>query len=74
MLYINPAPESEFEKTLLLPGLQALFRDYSASTFSVSTKNNAHCEFGVFGCRFVPPAVDDEPKIAPIGSPIRYRK
>lgn len=33
MLYIDPAPLSEFEKTLLLPGLQAMFRDHSSSIF-----------------------------------------
>lgn len=33
MLYIDPAPVSEFEKSLMLPGLQQLFRKRSATLF-----------------------------------------
>jgi len=49
MLYIDPAPLSEFEKTLLLPGLQALFRDHSSSVV-YSTQGSLY-EYGVFGWR-----------------------
>jgi hypothetical protein len=42
MLYIDPAPLSEYEKTLVLPGLQALFRDHSsAMVYTTSTIINA---------------------------------
>jgi len=49
MLYIEPAPLSEFEKTLLLPGLQALFRDHSSS---VVYSTQGSYEYGVFGWRY----------------------
>ena len=46
MLYIDPAPVSEFEKTLLLPGLQAMFRDHS---FQSCEGKETLCEYGLFG-------------------------
>lgn len=49
MLYIDPAPLSEFEKTLLLPGLQAIFRDHSSSLFYSNKMNGNLCEYGLFG-------------------------
>mmetsp|Transcript_29649 Transcript_29649/g.45871 ORF Transcript_29649/g.45871 Transcript_29649/m.45871 type:complete len:771 (-) Transcript_29649:142-2454(-) len=49
MLYIDPAPLSEFEKTLLLPGLQAMFRDHSSSIFYSNKTNGNLCEYGLFG-------------------------
>jgi hypothetical protein len=49
MLYIDPAPLSEFEKTLLLPGLQAMFRDHSSSIFYSNKMNGNMCEYGIFG-------------------------
>ena len=51
MLYIDPAPLSDFEKTLLLPGLQALFRDHSSSIFYSNKMNGNLCEYGLFGYR-----------------------
>ena len=49
MLYIDPAPVSEFEKTLLLPGLQAMFRDHSSSIFYSNKMNGNLVEYGLFG-------------------------
>lgn len=49
MLYIDPAPLSEFEKTLLLPGLQAMFRDHSSSIFYSNKMNGNIYEYGMFG-------------------------
>ncbi len=49
MLYIDPAPLSEFEKTLLLPGLQAMFRDYSSSIIYSNKTNGNLFEYGIFG-------------------------
>ena len=52
MLYIDPAPLSEFEKTLVLPGLQALFRDHSASMYNAMNKSSPPpLEYGCFGFR-----------------------
>lgn len=51
MLYIDPAPLSEFEKTLFLPGLQAIFRDHSSSIFYSSMNESSPCEYGPFGFR-----------------------
>jgi hypothetical protein len=34
MIYISPAPESMFEKSLALPGLKSLFRQHSAVLYS----------------------------------------
>lgn len=52
MLYIDPAPLSEFEKTLLLPGLQAIFRDHSSSIFySTMIGSSSPYEYGPFGYR-----------------------
>jgi hypothetical protein len=49
MLYIDPAPLSEFEKTLLLPGLQAVFRDHSSSIVNSTTNKHPPYEYGLFG-------------------------
>eukprot|EP00578_Thalassiosira_sp_NH16_P010951 CAMPEP_0181123530 /NCGR_PEP_ID=MMETSP1071-20121207/25955_1 /TAXON_ID=35127 /ORGANISM="Thalassiosira sp., Strain NH16" /LENGTH=963 /DNA_ID=CAMNT_0023208691 /DNA_START=531 /DNA_END=3422 /DNA_ORIENTATION=+ len=49
MLYVDPAPLSEFEKTLLLPGLQAIFRDHSASVFSFTLGKSSPYKYGPFG-------------------------
>eukprot|EP00571_Detonula_confervacea_P014238 CAMPEP_0172297732 /NCGR_PEP_ID=MMETSP1058-20130122/647_1 /TAXON_ID=83371 /ORGANISM="Detonula confervacea, Strain CCMP 353" /LENGTH=855 /DNA_ID=CAMNT_0013006917 /DNA_START=472 /DNA_END=3039 /DNA_ORIENTATION=+ len=51
MLYIDPAPLSEFEKTLLLPGLQAIFRDHSSSIFYSAMSKSSPYEYGSFGYR-----------------------
>jgi hypothetical protein len=51
MLYIEPAPLSEFEKTLLLPGLQALFRDHSSFEFYSTSDESSPHEYGPFGYR-----------------------
>lgn len=51
MLYIEPAPLSEFEKTLLLPGLQALFRDHSSFVFYSTLDKSSPHEYGLFGYR-----------------------
>ena len=51
MVYIDPAPLSEFEKTLLLPGLQAIFRDHSSSIFYATMAKNSPYEYGPFGYR-----------------------
>jgi hypothetical protein len=51
MLYIDPAPLSEFEKTLLLPGLQAIFRDHSSSIFYSSMGESACGKYTPFGYR-----------------------
>ena len=68
MLYIGPAPISEFEKTLLLPGLQAMFRDHSSSILSSSSLlEKSYCEYGIFGYKFCQQRVEDETKPAPIG-------
>ena len=51
-LYIDPAPLSEFEKTLLLPGLQAIFRDHSSYIFiSTMGSSSSQYEYGNFGYR-----------------------
>lgn len=52
MLYIDPAPLSEFEKRLVLPGLQAMFRDQSASVYNASNKISPPLEYGWFGFRY----------------------
>jgi len=49
MLYIDPAPLSEFEKTLLLPGLQAIFRDHSSFVFHSTMNKSSPYEYGLFG-------------------------
>jgi hypothetical protein len=49
MLYIDPAPLSEFEKTLQLPGLQAIFRDHSASIFYSTLGKSSPYVYGPFG-------------------------
>lgn len=54
MLYIDPAPLSEYEKTLVLPGLQALFRDHSsAMVYTTSSINDSSLQkphqYGPFG-------------------------
>ncbi|KAL3809096.1 hypothetical protein ACHAXA_010617 [Cyclostephanos tholiformis] len=49
MLYIEPAPLSEFEKTLSLPGLQALFRDHSYYLFHSTLDERSPREYGPFG-------------------------
>eukprot|EP00581_Thalassiosira_minuscula_P006919 CAMPEP_0183703118 /NCGR_PEP_ID=MMETSP0737-20130205/976_1 /TAXON_ID=385413 /ORGANISM="Thalassiosira miniscula, Strain CCMP1093" /LENGTH=923 /DNA_ID=CAMNT_0025929823 /DNA_START=476 /DNA_END=3247 /DNA_ORIENTATION=- len=55
MLYIDPAPLSEFENTLLLPGLQAMFRDHSFSIFySTTAAKGSPLEYGPFGYRNAP--------------------
>lgn len=51
MLYIDPAPLSEFEKTLVLPGLQAIFRDHSTSIFYSTMSKDSLYEYGSFGHR-----------------------
>lgn len=48
MLYIDPAPVSEYEETLLLPGLKALFRDLSTSVYNSLHKCNT-MKYGIFG-------------------------
>jgi len=55
MLYIDPAPLSEFEKTLLLPGLQAMFRDHSSSIFYSTMNKISPYEYGPFGYRSTQP-------------------
>ena len=64
MLYIDPAPVSELEKSLLLPGLQALFRDFSNSIFNSLYKDNKR-EYGLFGYKSVPQV---RRKTVPLGS------
>lgn len=49
-LYVDPAPLSFYEETLQLPGLQALFRDRSAS---IVYKEDPSYEYGVFGWKKV---------------------
>lgn len=49
MLYVDPAPLSEFEKTLLLPGLQAIFRDHSSSIFYSTLGKSSPYKYGPFG-------------------------
>ena len=34
MMYVNPAPFSDFDKSLMLPGLQDLFRQRCATMWS----------------------------------------
>ena len=51
MLYVDPAPVSEFEESLLLPGLKALFRDFSTSIFISLHKDNKR-EYGLFGYKY----------------------
>ena len=51
MLYIDPAPLSDFEKTLLLPGLQAIFRDHSSSIFYSTMNEGSPYQYGLFGYR-----------------------
>lgn len=55
MLYVYPAPLSEFEKTLVLPGLQAIFRDHSSSIYYSSIGKSAthEYEYGLFGFKSV---------------------
>ena len=75
MLYIDPAPLSEFEKTLLLPGLQAIFRDHSSSIFYSSLSSSSSCcEFGLFGYRNtqVGPNNDAASTNASIGKPLQH--
>lgn len=48
MLYIDPAPVSEYEEGLLLPGLKALFRDFSQSVYNSLHEDCAY-EYGMFG-------------------------
>lgn len=68
MLYINPAPLSEFEKTLLLPGLQALFRDHSSSVLRELRKDESTYEYGLFGYKCNHPDEDRHRRgLAPIG-------
>ena len=45
-LFVYPAPLSDYEETLQLPGLQSLFRDHSAS---IVYKQDPSYEYGVFG-------------------------
>ena len=54
MLYIDPAPVSEFERTILLPGLQVLFRDHSHSVAYLNGEEGTPNEYGMFGYRKVP--------------------
>jgi hypothetical protein len=49
MLYIEPAPLSEFERTLLLPGLQSLFRDHSSYLYHSTLDERSTREYGPFG-------------------------
>jgi len=51
MLYMDPAPLSEFERTLALPGLQAMFRDHSSSIFFSTIEEGSPWEYGPFGYR-----------------------
>ncbi|KAL9179873.1 hypothetical protein ACHAXT_007843 [Thalassiosira profunda] len=68
MLYIDPAPLSEFEKTLVLPGLQAIFRDHSSSLFYSSLGKSCPYEYGPFGYRNVRIGdSSDSTTTAPIG-------
>lgn len=53
MLYVDPAPMSEFEKTLSLPGLRALFRDHSASIVHSAMGGGSPYKYGMFGYRKV---------------------
>lgn len=48
MIYIDPAPISEYEEALLLPGLKALFRDFSNSVYN-SLHKDCTREYGLFG-------------------------
>eukprot|EP00804_Cyclotella_cryptica_P027316 CCRYP_019632-RA/>CCRYP_019632-RA protein AED:0.27 eAED:0.29 QI:0/0/0/1/1/1/3/0/640 len=67
MLYIDPAPVSDFEGTLLLPGLQAIFRDYSNSVFNSLCKDKTR-EYGLFGYKqSLPQKLSNEVRLAPIG-------
>ncbi|KAL7440989.1 hypothetical protein ACHAXH_007958 [Discostella pseudostelligera] len=52
MLYIDPAPLSEFEKRLVLPGLQAMFRDQSTSVYNSLNKSSPPLEYGWFGYNY----------------------
>ncbi|KAL7480968.1 hypothetical protein ACHAW6_006648 [Cyclotella cf. meneghiniana] len=67
MLYIDPAPESDFEGALLLPGLQAIFRDFSTSVFNSLCQDKTR-EYGLFGYKkSVPKKSTNEGTLAPIG-------
>ncbi|KAL7535162.1 hypothetical protein ACHAXR_006314 [Thalassiosira sp. AJA248-18] len=67
MLYIDPAPLSEFEKTLSLPGLQAIFRDHSSSIFYSTMINKSPYEYGSFGYRNTEQNITTNTPIKPIG-------
>lgn len=50
MLYVRPAPRSEFETYLGLPGLQALFRRNCALTQAcIQRKELSSCNYSMFG-------------------------
>lgn len=66
MLYIDPAPISEYENSLILPGLKALFRDFSMSVFNSFHKDN-HFEYGLFGYKSATPITCRHSSLAPIG-------
>ncbi|KAL3778285.1 hypothetical protein ACHAWO_006853 [Cyclotella atomus] len=66
MLYIDPAPVSEYEEGLLLPGLKALFRDFSQSMYNSLHEDNAY-EYGLFGYKPVPKKENREASPIPIG-------
>jgi hypothetical protein len=68
MLYINPAPVSEYEEGLLLPGLKALFRDFSQSVYNSLHEYNVY-EYGIFGYKHVPKKENKETSLMPIGKP-----
>lgn len=67
MLYIDPAPVSAFEATLLLPGLRAIFRDYSSAIHNRIQNDEEAREYGIFGYKFVPQSVKHKAMLAPIG-------
>jgi hypothetical protein len=66
MLYIDPAPVSEFEESLQLPGLKALFRDFSTSIFDSLHKDKER-EYWLFGYKPVSQKENKTTSLPPIG-------
>jgi len=49
-LYVSPAPESEFEKTLILPGIKSLFRRHGSTIIAHHCGyTQKDCHYSLFG-------------------------